>query len=185
MCITLFCTFLCLQCTTTTWNDQILSLLGNGNGKAINSTISVRTWARSSLFSSSQNPLLLSNRASLKWCEVCFSATFPWTSPLSDRKVPNDDGYHIFPPKWRWFAHAHYLVLGKFRSRSRPCLRIECSLVSLPGTKSDSSTDSNNISIRAMSRSCCHKRNLPVIVQNLDVILDTKFSSLGQIFLRL
>ena len=119
-----FCTFLCLQCTTTTWNDQILSLLGNGNGKAINSTISVRTWARSSLFSSSQNPLLLSNRASLKWCEVCFSATFPWTSPLSDRKVPNDDGHHIFRPKWRWFAHAHYLVLGKFRSRSRPCLRI-------------------------------------------------------------
>ena len=82
--------YICLHCTTTTWNDQILSLLGNGNGKAINSTISVRTWARSPLFSSSQNPLLLSNRAnwdnqSLKWCEVCFSAT----SPLSDRKVPN------------------------------------------------------------------------------------------------
>ena len=38
-----FCTFLCLQCTTTTRNDQILSLLVNGNGKAINSTISVRT----------------------------------------------------------------------------------------------------------------------------------------------
>ena len=43
--------------------DQILSLLGNGNGKAINSTISVWTWARSPLSSSSQNPLLLSNRA--------------------------------------------------------------------------------------------------------------------------
>ena len=62
-CITLFCTFLCLHYETTTWNDQILSLLGDGNGKAINSTISVRTWARSPLFSSSQNPLLLSNRA--------------------------------------------------------------------------------------------------------------------------
>ena len=51
-CITLFCTFHCLHYETTTWNDQILSLLGNGNGKAINSTISVRTWARSTLFSS-------------------------------------------------------------------------------------------------------------------------------------
>ena len=60
--ITLFCTFPCLHCTTMTWNDQILSLLGNGNGKAINSTISVRTWARSPFFSSSQNPLLLGNR---------------------------------------------------------------------------------------------------------------------------
>ena len=58
----LFCTFLYLHCTTTTWNDQNLSLLGTGNGKAINSTLSVRTGARSSLFSSSQNPLPLSNR---------------------------------------------------------------------------------------------------------------------------
>ena len=57
-----FCTFLCLHCTTTTWNDQILSLLGNGNGKAIKPTISVRTWARSPLFSYSQNPPLLSSR---------------------------------------------------------------------------------------------------------------------------
>ena len=35
----------------------------NGNGKAINSTISVRTRARSPLFSYNQNSLLLSNRA--------------------------------------------------------------------------------------------------------------------------
>ena len=55
--------FLCCPSTTTTWNYQILSLLESGNGKAINSTISVQTWARSPLFSSSQNPLLLSNRA--------------------------------------------------------------------------------------------------------------------------
>ena len=48
---------------TVTWNDQILSLLGNGNGEAINSTISVRTWACSPLFNFSQNLLLLSNRA--------------------------------------------------------------------------------------------------------------------------
>ena len=58
-----FCTFLCSHCITTTWNDQILSLLRNGNGKAINSTLSVWTRARSPLFSSSQNPLLLNNRA--------------------------------------------------------------------------------------------------------------------------
>ena len=62
-CITLFCTFICLHFTATTWNDQILSLLWNGNGKAVNSTISVRTWARSPLPKSSQNPLLLGNRA--------------------------------------------------------------------------------------------------------------------------
>ena len=74
--------------------DQISSLLGNGNGKAINSTISVRTWARSPLFSSSQNPRLLSNwtnweksRKSFKWCEVYFSATFSWTWPSVPRSV--------------------------------------------------------------------------------------------------
>ena len=48
-------------CITRTWNDPILSLLGNGNCKAINSTISVRTRARSLLFSFNQNSLLLSN----------------------------------------------------------------------------------------------------------------------------
>ena len=52
--ITLFCTFLCSPCITTTWNDAILSLLGKGNGEAINSTISVRTWAGGP-FSSAQN----------------------------------------------------------------------------------------------------------------------------------
>ena len=62
-CITLFCKFLARPCTTTTWNDQIWSLLGNGNGKAINSTISVRIRARSLLFSSKLNSLLLSNWA--------------------------------------------------------------------------------------------------------------------------
>ena len=46
-----------------TWNDQILSLIGNGNEKAINSTISARTWVRSLLFSSNPNSLLLSNWA--------------------------------------------------------------------------------------------------------------------------
>ena len=62
-CITLFCTFLCCPCTTTTWNDQILTLLENGKDEAIYSTISVWTRAQSPLFSSNQNSLLLSNRA--------------------------------------------------------------------------------------------------------------------------
>ena len=36
-CITLFCTFLCRPCTTTTtWNDQIFSWLENGKCKVIN-----------------------------------------------------------------------------------------------------------------------------------------------------
>ena len=61
-CITLFCTFLCLPCTTVTWNDQILSLLENGNGKAINSTISIWTRARLPLFSSNLNSLSLISR---------------------------------------------------------------------------------------------------------------------------
>ena len=47
----------------TTKNGQILSLLEKGNGKAINSTISVWTRARSHAFTSNLNSLLLSNRA--------------------------------------------------------------------------------------------------------------------------
>ena len=35
----------------------------------------------------------------------------------------NDDGYHVFPPKWRWFTREQYLVLRKSRTRSRPCLK--------------------------------------------------------------
>ena len=92
-----FCTFLCRPCITRTWNDRILSLLGNGNGKAINSTISFRTRPPSLLFSFTSNSLLLSNWApwnnrekKVKGCEVHFSATFSWTSPLLDRKVPNN-----------------------------------------------------------------------------------------------
>ena len=54
--ITLFCTFLCCPCITRTRVDQISSLLGNGNGKAINSTISVRTRAQFLLFSSNPIP---------------------------------------------------------------------------------------------------------------------------------
>ena len=62
-CIRLFCTFLSLHCTTTTWNDQILSFFEDGNSKTINSTISVWTRARPPLFSCNINSLLLSNWA--------------------------------------------------------------------------------------------------------------------------
>ena len=57
---------------------QILSLLGNGNGKAINSAIFVRTRARSLLFSSNPNFLLLSYWAPRNNREksVYFSAMF-------------------------------------------------------------------------------------------------------------
>ena len=47
----------------------------------------------------------------------------PWVSE-------NDNVYHVFPPKWRWFTCTHYLVLKKSRSSSRPRwprLRIETS----------------------------------------------------------
>ena len=46
-----------------TWIDQILSLFGNGNGKAITSTNSVWTRSRPLLFSSNPNSLLLNNWA--------------------------------------------------------------------------------------------------------------------------
>ena len=56
-----FCIFLCRPCPTTTWNDQILSWLENGNGKAINFAFSlwIRTW--SPLFSSNLTSLLSSD----------------------------------------------------------------------------------------------------------------------------
>ena len=56
-------TFLYRPCTSTTWNNHVLSLLGNGNGKGINSSISVWTRARSPLFSSNPKYLLLRNWA--------------------------------------------------------------------------------------------------------------------------
>ena len=56
-------TFLYRPCTSTTWNNHVLSLLGNGNGKGINSSISVWTRARSPLFSSNAKYLLLRNWA--------------------------------------------------------------------------------------------------------------------------
>ena len=53
----------CRPCTTTTWNDNILSFFEDGNGMVINSTMSVWTQVRPPLFSSYINSLILSNRA--------------------------------------------------------------------------------------------------------------------------
>ena len=61
--VTSFCTFLYRPSTTTTWNDHILNFFVDGNGKAINSIISVRTRAWPPLFSSNINSPLLSNWA--------------------------------------------------------------------------------------------------------------------------
>ena len=61
--VTNFCTFLYRPSTTTTWNDHILNFFEDGNGKAINSIISVRTRAWPPLFSSNINSPLLSNWA--------------------------------------------------------------------------------------------------------------------------
>ena len=45
-----FVNFFAVPAQLTTWNDQILSLIENGNGEALNSTISVWTQARSASF---------------------------------------------------------------------------------------------------------------------------------------
>ena len=77
-----FSTFLRRPCTTTTWNDQILSfLLEDGYGKAMNSTISVWTRAWPPLFSSNINSLLLSNWATLENREMVWKnaeSIFQW-----------------------------------------------------------------------------------------------------------
>ena len=46
----------------TTWNDQLLSLLENGNGKVINITSSVWTWTRPPHFSSNLISYHLTNK---------------------------------------------------------------------------------------------------------------------------
>ena len=77
------------------WPLEILSSLGNGNGKAIDSTISVRTWARFPLFSSSQNPLFVSNRAMWIGRVVQYTQTEsdwrrPWTTRLTGSQFARD-----------------------------------------------------------------------------------------------
>ena len=91
------CKFLCRLCKTTTWNDQISSLLENGNGMAKNSTISFWTRAQSPLFSCNINSLLSSNWATwdnreIDWKDAksIFQRRFHGSRRLmSDCKVPN------------------------------------------------------------------------------------------------
>ena len=68
----LSCPFLCRSSTTT------ISLLENGDGEAINSTISFWTRARSPLFSSNLNSLLLSSRATCDHCAIVWEGRFQW-----------------------------------------------------------------------------------------------------------
>ena len=42
---------------------------------------------------------------------------------LAKTRSRPDDGYHVFPPKRRWFVRAHYLILRTSRSRRPPRLR--------------------------------------------------------------
>ena len=92
-CITLFCTFLCRPCTTTTtWNDQIFSWLENGKCKVINYYPSLISDADPSLqFQPSSNWLTWYNgEKNSKNVKSIFQGHFHWRRPLSDRKVPND-----------------------------------------------------------------------------------------------
>ena len=69
--------------TTATWNDQILRILEEESGKAVNSTISVWTRVRPPLFSSNINSLLLSNWATCDNCETVWK-----DAECRFRKVP-------------------------------------------------------------------------------------------------
>ena len=68
--IMLSCTFLCRSRTTT------LSLLENGNSKAINSTMFFWTRARAPLFNSHLNSLLLSSRATCDHRAIVWEGRF-------------------------------------------------------------------------------------------------------------
>ena len=83
--ITLFCTFLCRPCTTTTWNEQILSWLENGNGKAMNFTISLWIRTRSPTFSSKLTSLFSRN----------------WVTWYKGQKVSEDET-SIFQRRFHW-----------------------------------------------------------------------------------
>ena len=99
-CITLFCTFLCRPCiTTTTWNDQIFSWLENGKCKVINYYPSLISDADPSLqFQPSSNWLTWYNgEKNSKNGKSIFQRHFHWLRPLSDRKVPNDPPIQLRP----------------------------------------------------------------------------------------
>ena len=79
------CKFHSRRCTTTTQNDQILSWLENGNSKAINFSISLRTQKRFPLFSSNLTFLLSSN----------------WVASYKGEKVSRD-AKSIFQRRFHW-----------------------------------------------------------------------------------
>ena len=109
--ITLFCTFHCRSVTTTTWNDQILSWLENGNGKAINFTISLWTKTWSPLFSSNLTGLLSWKQVSWykskivsKDAKSIFLATFSLASPFG-RIVKS-----LFLSRWRVLCSSSQII---------------------------------------------------------------------------
>ena len=107
-CITHFCTFHCRPCTTTTWNDQILSWLEKGNGKAINFTISFWSRTQSSLFNSNLTSLLSSRLQNSRFfppktLSTSFQ-TFCSTAPA----------YSVNTPKYGLFCNLPFKRLGGF-----------------------------------------------------------------------
>ena len=107
-CITHFCTFHCHPCTTTTWNDQILSWLEKGNGKAINFTISFWSRTQSSLFNSNLTSLLSSRLQNSRFfSQKTLSAsfqTFRLTAPA----------YSVNTQKYGPFCKLPFKRLGGF-----------------------------------------------------------------------
>ena len=94
-CITLFCTFLFLPCTTTKWNDKILSVFWGRERQGDKFYHLCLNSGVAPLFSSNINFPLLSNWATrdngeMVWKDAAayLSGTLLWKSPLSDRKVP-------------------------------------------------------------------------------------------------
>ena len=82
-----FCTFLCRPCETAARNDQILIWLEDGNGKAINFTLSLSLWTRTQppLFSSDLTSLLSNN----------------WVTWFNGKKV-SKNAKSIFQRRFHW-----------------------------------------------------------------------------------
>ena len=53
----------------------------------------------------------------MKGCEVYFPATFSWTSPLSDRKVPNFDFGRSYVEWYNFSYFSSYLHLRVSRNK--------------------------------------------------------------------
>ena len=92
-----FAHFLCRPNTTMTWNEQILSLLEDANGQAINSTISVWTRAQYTLFSTNINSLL----------SGAMGSCFFWVTGRPGITVKG------FERMWSLFSHDVFVDSGK------------------------------------------------------------------------